>query len=536
MLASAMRQLIDSPGRDAARAARRLFVTALLGTLAVRVVLAWAFPVIGDEAYLFTWGRGLAGGYYDHPPLAAWAIHPLFALGLDQPLALRLPSVLLYPLLALVLVRLLRPYGEAEAYHGGALLLLVPAHVLGVLMLTDVPLVLFSGLAGAALFRAQGEGEQAGGRLGWYAAAGAFLGLALLSKYLAALLAAAFLVWLLTAPMGWRRTGGFALVVLCALPFVIQHLAWSSTHCWSTVLFNLYSRHAGESKNYSVPRNLGFYVLAYAYLASPPLLWYLGRRWRRLVAVLREPRLRPLTLAFLVPTALLLLAALTVVFGAYWVLASFPFFCVLVPRVLPLDEMRRCLRFMAIYTGLQVLVLAALLALPLDAWKEVSFYSSLVSMERTGELLARLEEIEPGLGAPARRGGARLAAPGYSLASLLSYRYGRPVAVFGPGSHYGRQDDLWTDYRRMDGGDLVLVDKRPIPAARFEPYFRATERREIVLHGAAFHVAIGRGFAFERYRREVLEPVGERFYRAPAWLPVRGCPFCERYFGRPRCG
>jgi hypothetical protein len=527
-----MRQPVDTPGGTAAAAARRLFATTLLGTLAVRIVLAWAFPVIGDEAYLFTWGRELAWGYYDHPPLAAWTIHPLFALGEGAPLALRLPSVLLYAVLALVLVRLLRPYGEAEAYLGGTLLLLVPAHVLGVLMLTDVPLVLFSALAGAALFRAQGEPSGGGDRLGWYAAAGGFLGLALLSKYLAALLAAAFLVWFLGAGKARRRVLGFALLVLCALPFVLQHLAWNWAHCWSTVLFNLYSRHAGESKNYSVPRNLGFFVLTYLYLASPPLLWLLGRRWRRLVEVARSPPFRPLALAFLVPTVLLLVAALTVVFGAYWALASFPFLLFLVPRVLPLPEMLRCIRFMALFTGAQVLALAVALALPLEAWKGASFYSSLVTMERTGELLERLRELEPGLGATPTGGGTHLAAPGYSLASLLSYRWERPVAVFGPGSHYARQDDLWTDYRELDGDDVMLVAKRPIPAERFEPFFEEVERREIAFYGATLHLAIGRRFDYERYRAEVLAPVGERYYRFPAGLPVRGCPFCERYFGR----
>jgi len=529
-----MRPIVDTSGAAAAAAARRLFAATLLATLAVRVWLAWAFPVIGDEAYLFTWARKLAGGYYDHPPLAAWILHPLFAAGLDAPWMLRLPSVVLYALLALVLVRCLRPFGEAEAYLGGTLLLLVPIHVLGVLMLTDVPLVLFSVLAGAALFEARGEVDGGGDRLRWYAVAGTSLGLALLSKYFAALLAVAIAVWFAGARKSRRRTLGFGLLVLCSLPFVLQHLAWNVSHCWSTVLFNLYSRHAGESKNYWVSHNLVFFVGTYLYLTTPPLLWFLGRRWRRLVEVARSPRFRPLALSFLVPTALLLVAALTVVFGAYWVLAFLPFLFFLLPRVLTLQEMRRCALGMALFTGVQVAALAVLLARPLEAWEGAPFYSSLVAMERTGELLDRLEEIEPGVrvgagGSGGEEGRTWLAAPGYSFASLLAYRRGGPVAVFGPGSHYARQDDLWTDYRRLAGGDLLLVDKRPIAREGFEPFFGEVERRRFVLHDATFYVAIGRGFDFERYRAEVLVPVGERYYRAPSWLPVLGCPFCQRY-------
>lgn len=530
-----MRPLVDTSGGGAAASARRLFAGTLLTTLAVRLWLAWAFPVIGDEAYLFTWGRELAWGYYDHPPVAAWMIHPLFALGLDSPLALRLPSVVLYALLALVLVRLLRPFGEVEAHLGGTLLLLVPIHVIGVLMLTDVPLVLFSGLAGAALFRAEDERGEGGDGLRWYAAAGGFLGLALLSKYLAALLAAAFLVWFLGAPRSRRRTLGFAVLVLCSLPFALQHLAWNAGHCWATVLFNLYTRHAGESKNYSVPRNLAFFCLSHLYLATPPLLWYLGRHWRRLAQVAREPRFRTVALAFFVPVALLLVAAATILYGAYWVLASYPFLFFLVPRVLSRGEMLRCVRFMAVFSGLQVIALAVALALPLESWQGAPFYSSLVTMERTDELLDELERLEPGLASSRDGGRTHLAAPGYSLASLLSYRWGRPVLVFGPGSHYARQDDLWTDYRRLAGEDVLLVAKRPVETDRFEPYFGEVTRRELRFHGAVLHLAVGRGFRYQRYRAEVLEPAGERYYRVPAWLPVWGCPFCERYSGRPRC-
>lgn len=539
-----MRSLVDTSGDEAAPAARRLFAATLVATLAVRCGLAWKFPVIGDEAYLFTWGRELAWGYYDHPPVAAWLLHPLFALGLDSPLALRLPSVLLYALLAWVLVRLGRPFGETEAYLGGTLFLLLPAHVLGVLLVTDVPLVLFSGLAGAALFRAAaGSGGDSREGLRWYAAAGALLGLALLSKYLAALLAVSFLVWFAAAGRVRSRARGLAVLAACTLPFLLQHLAWSSDHCWSTVLFNLYSRHAGESKNYSVPRNVLFFFLSHLYLATPPLLGYLARRWRRFLEVAGEPAFRVAALGFLVPMALLFVAAVTTVFGIYWVLPFYPLLFPLVPRVLARRELVRCIRFAGAFTGLQVVALAVALALPLGTWEGSGFHRSLVTMERTGELLERLREIEPGLRSRAGpgRGPAgeerrtHLAAPGYSFASLLAYRSGEPVPVFGPGSHYGRQDDLRTDYRELDGDDVVLVSKRPVETDAFDPYFAEVARHELPLHGVTLHVAVGRDLDFERYRAGVLERVRERYYWIPAWLPVRGCPFCERYFGSSDC-
>lgn len=526
----------------AEEAARRLFFAVLSATLVVRLVLAWRFPVIGDEAYLFRWARDLAWGYYDHPPLAAWLLHPFFAAGLDSPLALRLPSVFLYALLAALLVRLLAPFGAERAWLAGALFLLLPVHVIGVLMLTDVALVLFVGLAGAALFRTV---ALRGDSLGGYAAAGVLLGLALLAKYLAALLVVAIAAWYALSFRGTervpgrRRAAGFALLAASALPFVAFHLAWNAEHCWSTVGFNLYSRHAGESKNYSIPRNLLFFLLAHLWVIGPPVLWHLGRRWRRVVEVARTDAFRPAAFGFLVPTLFLGLSAATLLFGAYWILPFAFFLFLLVPRVLEPPALVGSIRFLAVFSGIHVVGLAVALALPLDAFRGTGFYDSLVTMETTGELLAEVEAVEPGLRRDGGAARAHLVAPGYSFASLLSYRWGRPVAVWGVGSHYGRQDDLSTDFRGFDGDDVVLISKRPIAPGSFDPYFRAVERREIDLHGVPLQVAAGRGFRFERYRRSVLESVRERYYEPLPFLPACGCPFLERYFPRhstPRGG
>jgi len=64
------------------------------------------------------------------------------------------------------------------------------------------------------------------------------------------------------------------------------------------------------------------------------------------------------------------------------------------------------------------------------------------------------------------------AAPGYIVATdsytesaLLSYAGRRHVIVFGEGSHHARQDDMLTDFRELDGKDIVIV-----------AYFRSIEK------------------------------------------------------------
>ncbi len=515
------------PAPRDARGAAALFSALLAGTLLVKALLAAALPVLGDEAYVFLWGRNLSLGYYDHPPLAGWMAHLLFLFGDSLPV-LRLPSILLSAVIALGMVALLRPYGETEAYLGASLFLLAPVNVLGVLTLTDTPLILFSFLSGAALVHARRRGDH----LGWYALSGVFLGLAFLSKYLAVLLALGYLAWFLAAlagsaaPRRRRLAAGVALLAAGSLPFVAFNLWWNAGHCWTNVIFNLYSRHVGEGRNYSVPRNLLFYLGTHLYMATPPVLVVLARRRRRLREVLADPVLRPAAFLFAVPMAAFLVLALTAVFGAYWVLAFYPFFFLLVPRVLERRELATACRFMAVFTVLQLVAVGAVLARPLERLRSLGFYDSLVTMEAPDELL---RDLAPD------RGGAHLAAPGYTLASILSYRLGETVSVFGPGSHYAREDDLLTDWRTLDGRAVLVVSKRPFELARYRPYFRSLELGAFELHGATIHLLRGEGFDYRAYRAGVLRPILERYYRLPAWLPTTGCYFCARYFPGPDC-
>ena len=50
------------------------------------------------------------------------------------------------------------------------------------------------------------------------------------------------------------------------------------------------------------------------------------------------------------------------------------------------------------------------------------------------------------------------------------------------------------------------------------------------MQGVRFYLVIGRGLNYPVYHDKVLARIRERFYALPAWLPQRGCDFCERYF------
>ena len=63
--------------------------------IVLRGVMAGLLPLSADEAYYWLWSKHLALGYFDHPPMIAWAIRAGTALLGDTPLGVRLAGVLL---------------------------------------------------------------------------------------------------------------------------------------------------------------------------------------------------------------------------------------------------------------------------------------------------------------------------------------------------------------------------------------------------------------------------------------------------------
>jgi hypothetical protein len=107
--------------------------------------------------------------------------------------------------------------------------------------------------------------------------------------------------------------------------------------------------------------------------------------------------------------------------------------------------------------------------------------------------------------------------------------------VFGAGSSHARHDDILTDWRRFDGGDLLVFRREPPDLERYRPFFRDVEAQTASARGTTHYAVLGRGFDYAAYRARVLAEVNARWYRIPPSLPVGGCYFFERYgFERPR--
>ena len=330
--------------------ARRLFWWIFWGSLLLKLGLAAWLPLTGDEAYFYLWGKYPAGGYYDHPPMIGWWLHLLQYFGQAE-WWLRLPAVLLSSVIGWSIYRFLANRIETQTAALLAILyLLSPLNLLMVLVATDTPLIFFSFFSVMALSRAVESGSYR-----WFVYTGVLLGLAFLSKYFAVLLLIRRSV---------RNATGLLLLFVSVLPFVAFTVWWNYYHCWDNILFNLYNRQGGEPAGAG---GLFTYLAMLAYLITPVLLWYGWKQRMRLWQQLRSGEL--FLWLWLLPMGLFAVLSLGSRIGLHWVLAFYPLMFLGLANVLGESELRRSNRFMAVFSGLHLLLLFVVLLLPLGSWK-----------------------------------------------------------------------------------------------------------------------------------------------------------------------
>ena len=510
----------------------------VLATVVFKLWLSAVFPVTGDEAYFIYWGAAPALGYYDHPPMIGWLFAALLQVS-DAPWLLRLPVILLPAFMALVLYAVLRRQPSADAEPRAALsaigFMLVPVQVWNVFITTDVPLVFWSFLSGLAFWRAIRDGFG-----GWFVLAGALLGLAFLSKYFAVLLGVSYLAYMLFSPGEQRNWRGLALVFAGALPFVAVNLYWNYENCWANLMFNLYNRHDDAGLSWRTPL---LFVVTVLYVLSPVALLALARDRAWLMKLRQDATVRLLVVLGGFP--FLLFAALSLVkqIGLHWVFSFVPFFFAACALLLERRTLRRSAIFLGVLSAIHLAAIAVSASLPLERWQSAKIYDGIVFHFRIDDILEKLRPYE---------GEYAIAADGYSAAVTTSYYRARAISVgkgkqagpavadpyvfvFGEASSHARHDDLVTDFRRLQGRNILVLRKSPPQDADYKPYFQSVEYREFDISGARFYLVLGRGFDYPRYLSSVLDKVRDRYYAMPRYLPRGHCVFCERYSDTQSC-
>lgn len=191
------------------------------------------FTLFYDESQYWDWSRQLAWGYYSKPPMIAALIKLSTALWGDGMLAVKLSSILLYPVAALFTGLLAQDLHPRTGPTAAALFLCLPlTGLMGLFATTDAPLLLFWAAAAFTLWRAQTTDHAV-----WWIALGLACGLGLLSKYTMAAfgLSAVITLWLVPGPRkGVWRVGPW-LTVAVALALLAPNLAWNAANDFPTL-------------------------------------------------------------------------------------------------------------------------------------------------------------------------------------------------------------------------------------------------------------------------------------------------------------
>ncbi len=204
----------------------------------VRLLVAGSFELALDDGYYWLWSQHLSLSYFDHPPMVALVMAATTLLG-ESEIFVRLGAVAGAVIATFLLYRLTaRLYKNEEAgWHAAWMLNLSLIFCAGALEVTpDTPLVPFYLLA-MILFHDAAHATDGG--WGKWLAAGAAIGLAMLSKYTAVFFFPGAVLYLLLSPgkRGWLlRPQPWVAAAVAALVFT-PVIIWNMQHGWISISF-----------------------------------------------------------------------------------------------------------------------------------------------------------------------------------------------------------------------------------------------------------------------------------------------------------
>ena len=303
-------------------------VLALIAVSAlIRLILAASTGLGVDESYMVGNARVFALATVDHPPLHTWIAGAMMWLtGSEAPIVVRLPFVLLFAGSTWLMFGLARRfYGETAGFFAALLFNSAPvfgiAH--GAAVLPDGPL-LFLLLASANVVAGiVFEERSRRGLLRWLAA-GVLAGLALLSKYSAALYLAGVFLFLVSTPRARRHlaTPGPWLGAVAALVVLSPALLWNAEHDMIGFTFQASRVGTPSSPLTSLGQNLLGQLLYLTPWVAVPLVVAFARALR---AGRSDERSWFLFLLALGPVALFTLIALQARALPHWVMPGWLF-------------------------------------------------------------------------------------------------------------------------------------------------------------------------------------------------------------------
>lgn len=271
-----------------------------LATFIFRVLFALNVDLIDDEAYHWSWSKDLMLSYYDHPGMIAWLNYITTSLFGDTLLAIRLPSFVFYSLTVLFTWKLSEElFDRKVAFFVSQLLLWTPFWGFGGYVNAPEPVFFFFWIFSAWVFW-QGirpDDKRWSIKTVWLLL-GITMGLGLNSKFIMAMLAFGFGVFLLTTPpyrkmllTPWPWIGVLIASIIC-LPIFI----WNIEYAWPGFKYQFHGRHV--EGDFSIERWVQWFGTQFV-LYTPPVFLLILAAIGYSIKFFKELRIRFLFSLFL---------------------------------------------------------------------------------------------------------------------------------------------------------------------------------------------------------------------------------------------
>ncbi|XGC80012.1 ArnT family glycosyltransferase [Bdellovibrio bacteriovorus] len=219
-------------------------------TIFFRAFFSLNIGLIDDEAYHWSWAKWLELSYFDHPAMIAWMEAITTKIFGDTYLGVRLPGFLCFIGTVVLLYKLTKElFDEWAAIFVGFILLWSPFWGFGGYVASPEPPFMLAWVAAAYVFW---QGVREDGKA-WtvkktWLYLGVIMGLGLNSKFIIALLAPGFALYLLSTPRHrkdlltpWPWIG-FLIATVIAMPIFI----WNHLHEWPGFKYQFHDRHQGS--------------------------------------------------------------------------------------------------------------------------------------------------------------------------------------------------------------------------------------------------------------------------------------------------
>lgn len=458
----------------------RIYRALAIGFFVLKLALLVAARPFMDETYYWLWGQHPSLSYFDHPPLIGWTQALATYLGWNTAGLRAFVLVTLIGDIAL-LYGFARHLGGAawrDTFWATAALFLATPIFFGLtnLALPDHLLVFFSLAAINAFTRFRVAYEAGVPRWHFLYLAALAVGLATLSKYSGALLAACIWLVIVFTPRlrSLFRTPHLYLAMVLVLVLQLPVLIWNLQHEMSSFGFILGGRRISSAIDWS---GVAGYVAGFPLVLSPFLLWPLGR-----FLFARDEGTGFIRLVFWFSTLGFLAASLFTDILIHWNAVAY---AAVLPFLAPYLRSRALAIGHFVFGGLVALAITV-------NYTVMPLVSTYTYTDQTTSLSYGWEEVIPVLDkVRAERDIGFIATPWYASAGALAFALGDPAVT----SLYPGRDafDDWFDPAAHRGENaLIVADRKRGLTDEIRALFRSVRRLERV-------DVVRNGFVIERY-------------------------------------